>query len=262
MKTSIKIKKFWHSDIASDGGAGLLWKEIAPAQREATVQFNGSDADISNYKNVLGNTLESAIVKGDKTLNFQFADLTPEEIAEFVGGSVTSDSDSEGYEAPENENQSIEKSLMFLTDKNVLFIIPRASVDAYPIVNDDDLHYYQVNTTVLKPTKSGIGSYKYNVLTAAGAAKTDITSFDILDENGDTVLTGAATINTVAHTVTAEVENGTGLVALAPVIGVDLGAGITPNSGVTKDFTAAVEYTVEAADGTTQVWTITVTEAA
>jgi len=254
MKTSIKIKKFWWADVAADGGVGTNWNEIQIGQREASVQFNGSDADTSNYKNVLGSILESATTKGDKTLNFQFADLTPAVIAEFCGGTVTTDSNSVKYEAPENENQAVEKSLRFLTEKNVLYTIPRASLDAYPIVNDDDLHYYQVNSIVLKPTKTGVASYSYDVLLLPDA--NDILTF-VLDSE-----TGAATITAGTHTVAIEVVNGTVVTALQPVIGVSLGASITPISGAAQDFTSPVVYAVESANGDSQNWTVTVTVAA
>lgn len=259
IKTSIKIKKFWYSDVAADGGVGVDWKEAQVAQREATVQFNGSDADVTNYKNVLGNILESATLKGDMTMNFQLADLTPEVIADFAGGTVTEDADSILYEAPENENQGIEKSIKFLTDNNILYILPRISFDAYPIVNDDDLHYYQCNGTRLLPEKTGEPIMSYHVLKLVSA--NDITSFDILVA-GSSVLTGAATINAGTHTVTAEVANGTGLTALSPSIVASLGASLDPASGDVTDFTTAVNYEVEAADGTKQIWAITVTEAA
>lgn len=259
MKTSIKIKKFWYADVASDGGVGSNWKEVQIGQREATVQFNGSDADTTNYKNVLGAILESSTLKGDKTMNFQLADLTPDVIADFTGGIVTEDSDSIRYDAPENENVGIEKSIKFLTDNNILFEMARVSFDGYPIVNDDDLHYYQMNSVVLLPSKTGVTSYAYDVLKLPDA--NDITSFDIL-VSGVTVLTGAATITAGTHTVVAEVVNGTGLTDLAPTFGVSLGASLDPASGVSQDFTSAVTYSVESANGTSQDWTVTVTEAA
>lgn len=254
-KTSIKIKKFWYSELASDGDVGNNWKEIQLGQREATVQFNGSDADTSIYKNVVGGTLESSSVKGDKTMNFQLADLSPEIVAVFCGGSVTSTSDYDMYEAPENENQSVELSIRFLTDKNLLYEMPRASLDAYPIINDDDLHYYQINSTILTPTKTGVRIYKYYNLTDAAIVKNDILSFELAEQ------TGAANIDSGAHTVAITVANGTDVTGLEPIVGVDLGASVTPNSGVATDFTSPVTYTVMAADGTEQDWTVTVTVA-
>lgn len=259
IKTSIKVKKAWWADIASDGGLGTNWNEFQIGTREATFQFNGSDADVTNYKNVLGSILESSTLKGDKTVNFQLADLTPAVIAEFTGGTVTDDSTSTRFEAPENENVGIEKSVRFLTDNNILVELPRVSFDVYPIMNDDDLHYFQMNGTILLPEKSGVKSFAYDLLKLPD--DNDILSFDIL-VSGVSVLTGAATINSSLHTVTAEVTNGTGLTALAPTIGVSLGASIDPPSGDTENFTAAVDYDVESANGVTQTWEITVTEAA
>jgi hypothetical protein len=251
MKTSIKVKKFWFSDVATDGGVGTNWKEIQVGLREATVQFNGSDADTTNYKNVLGSILESSMSKGDKTMNLQIADLTPAIIAEFTGGVVTSSVDSDKYEAPENENQAIEKSIRFLSDKNVLYTIPRVSFDGYPIMNDDDLHYYQMNGVVLKPEKAGLGSYSYDILKLVDA--NNIVSFSI------PLQTGSSTINTSAHTVAVTMPALTVVTALVPTIGVSLGASVSPESGEPENFTAPVVYTVEAANGDTQNWTVTVT---
>jgi|FLOH01.1.fsa_nt_gi dihydroneopterin aldolase len=80
--------------------------------------------------------------------------------------------------------------------------------------------------------------------------------------------TGAATINTTAHTVAIEVANGTVVTALvATFIGSGLATiavGATPQvSGTTaNDFTSPVVYAITAADGTTaQNWTVTVTVA-
>ena len=73
--------------------------------------------------------------------------------------------------------------------------------------------------------------------------------------------TGAATINGVNHTVSIEVANGTDVTTLAPTITVSKYATISPASGATTDFTNPVDYTVTAQDGTTQLYTVTVTVA-
>lgn len=253
IKTSIKIKKFWYADVASDGGAGSNWNEIQIALREASVQFQGSDADTTNYKSVLGAVLESSIQKGDKTMNFQLADLTPSVIADFTGGTVTDDVNSTAYACPENENQSIEKSIKFLTNKNVLVILPRVTFDGYPIMNDDDLHYYQLNGVVLKPEKVSERSYYIHHLKLPSAAV--ILSFVLSAQ------TGAATINAGAKTVAITVASGTVVTALTPTVTASIGASISPASGAAINFTSPVVYTVEAADGTSVDWTVTVTVA-
>lgn len=252
MKTSIKVKKFWYSELSADGGIGVDWIEAQLGQRESSVQFTGSDADINNFKNVLGSTLESAITKGDKTMNFQLADLTPEVIAAFTGGTVTSDAAADSYDAPENENQVVEKSIKFLSDKNVLFRMTRVSFDGFPSIVDDDLHFYQMNSVVLLPEKAGETSYGYDVLLQPDA--NDITAFSFVEQDAPAVITGTPTF-----TVAIDVDNGTDPSALVPTILASLGASIDPPGGEANDFTSAVEYSIESANGVSQIWTVTVT---
>lgn len=253
IKTSIKIKKLWWADVASDGGIGTNWQEIQIGARESTAQLNGSDADVSDYKNIGGSILESDTKKGAITINFQLADLTPAVIAEFTGGTVSTTSEAVSMEAPINQNQVVEKSIKILTGNNVVWRFPRVSFDGYPMVNDDDLHYYDIKGKALQPSKTSLSVYGYDVLLTPSAKL--ITSFVLAAQ------TGAATITEGTHTVAITVANGTAVTALEPVIGVSIGASITPNSGSAQSFASPVVYTVEAADGTTQTWTVTVTVA-
>jgi Fe-S cluster assembly iron-binding protein IscA len=66
-------------------------------------------------------------------------------------------------------------------------------------------------------------------------------------------------INETAHTVALTLPAGTVVTALAPVITLSDKAAVVPASGAAQDFTNPVEYTVTAEDGTTQVYTVTVT---
>jgi len=87
--------------------------------------------------------------------------------------------------------------------------------------------------------------------------ETDITGFSFAEQFAP------ATINATAHTVNIQVVHGTSLTSLSPVITLSEGATINPASGVARDFTNPVTYTVTAEDvAYTQVWTVTVTEAA
>jgi len=84
--------------------------------------------------------------------------------------------------------------------------------------------------------------------------ETDITAFTLAQE------TGPATIDPLGHSVTVQVSFGTDLAFLTPNIAVSPGATIDPQSGISRDFTASVSYTVTAEDGiTVQAWTVTVT---
>ncbi len=78
-------------------------------------------------------------------------------------------------------------------------------------------------------------------------------SFSSLSVNGS--------INNTTHTVTATVPFGTNVTALVPTITVSTNATINPASGVAQNFSSGVNYTVTAQDGTTQVYTVTVTVA-
>lgn len=68
-------------------------------------------------------------------------------------------------------------------------------------------------------------------------------------------------INTVIdelnHTITVTVPEGTDITALTPTFTIT-GVGVTPVSGIAQDFTQPVVYTVTAADGSTQTYTVAV----
>lgn len=70
--------------------------------------------------------------------------------------------------------------------------------------------------------------------------------------------TGPAVIDTVNHTVQSQVMQGTSLTTLTPAITVSPGAAINPGSGVTRNFTSPVTYTVTSESGIPQLWTVTV----
>lgn len=67
------------------------------------------------------------------------------------------------------------------------------------------------------------------------------------------------TINETNHMITVIVPNGTVVTALKPKI-IHTGTSIEPESGVSKNFSSPVTYTVKATDASTQVYTITVTQ--
>lgn len=84
-----------------------------------------------------------------------------------------------------------------------------------------------------------------------------IESFSFLSLDPD--VTG--TINESSHTVTLTVPYGTNLTSLTPTIGY-VGGTLSPTSGSAQNFSSPRTYTVTAADGTTQNYTVTVETAA
>ena len=86
---------------------------------------------------------------------------------------------------------------------------------------------------------------------------TDIVGFSFTSQ------TGAATINSTNHTVAIEVAYTADVSNLTPTITLSYGATVIPLSGVARNFTNPVPYTVTAEDGVTfQEWTVTVTQEA
>ncbi len=92
--------------------------------------------------------------------------------------------------------------------------------------------------------------YTVTVNVAPNTAK-EITSFEFTDS----AVTGI--INLTTKTVTITVPYGTDRTALVPTIG-HTGEKIEPDTGIAKDFTNPVTYTVTAADSTTQEYEVTV----
>jgi cysteine-rich repeat protein len=93
-------------------------------------------------------------------------------------------------------------------------------------------------------------SYRVEVLVAAESAK-EILSFSIDD----------VPANIAGSEITITVPYGSDLSMLAPVIG-SSGASVSPASGQLNDFSSPQRYTVTAADGSTQAYSVTVKVAA
>ncbi|MFC4598798.1 S-layer homology domain-containing protein, partial [Cohnella hongkongensis] len=97
-------------------------------------------------------------------------------------------------------------------------------------------------------------NYTVTVNVAANPAKA-ITAFSFASP----AVTG--TVNEANHTIAISVPYGTDVTSLTPTI-THTGASISPTSGTAQNFTNPVTYTVTAADGSTQNYTVTVNVAA
>ena len=87
------------------------------------------------------------------------------------------------------------------------------------------------------------------------SSENDIVDFVIPEQTGAAVIMGDPD-----YTVEIEVVWNADIANLTPTIVVSPLATISPESGVTQDFTNPVVYTVTAEDGTEQEWTVTVTQ--
>lgn len=104
-------------------------------------------------------------------------------------------------------------------------------------------------------TASNTGSPSYSSQTQS--SEKAITSF---------VFTGLTppvngVIDENTHSIDLMVPKGTDMTNLAPAVTVSDSATVYPASGTPQDFTAPVTYTVTAQDGSSQDYTVTVTEA-
>lgn len=107
----------------------------------------------------------------------------------------------------------------------------------------------------LTPTLNNVGNTA-GILVATSSTKT-------MDSFTFAGLTPSVTgiIDEAAKTISVTVPHGTDVTALVPTIVHD-GTGVVPASGVARDFTNSVTYTVKAQDNSTAVYTVTVTVAA
>lgn len=246
----VDYKKVLISEVAPDGGLGTDWRKIQGFVRQGTASLVGSDAAITSHKNVLGGIIKSSIVKGDVNFNFQCADISAENRAYLMGGTVEVTAEGTQWKAPSG-NQTIKRSVMLVGTDNTIDYAVNLNIDAFIARADDDLAFIQVNGLVEESTKEGTEAHgSWEDIDADANA---ITSFSLPEESAP------ATITPASHTVAIEVANGTSLVALVPSIGVSLGADVSPYGGEPIDFTNPVVFKVASANGDEQEWTVTVT---
>ncbi|MFC5407120.1 S-layer homology domain-containing protein [Cohnella soli] len=112
---------------------------------------------------------------------------------------------------------------------------------------------------VIVTAQDGTTKTTYTVTVDANSAKA-ITTFSLASQ------TGAAAIDSAAHSIAIEVAHGTNLGSLIATFALSTGATakvgtVDQTSGTTaNDFRSPVTYTVKAENGSTQDWVVTVTE--
>jgi endonuclease I/endonuclease/exonuclease/phosphatase family metal-dependent hydrolase len=105
-----------------------------------------------------------------------------------------------------------------------------------------------VNYTVTAQDGTTTKTYTVNVTFAAPSSEKDILTFVINSANG--VISGTD--------ITVTLPTGTSITSLTPTITVSDFASVSPNSGVSQNFTNDVTYTVTAQDASTKEYTVSV----
>jgi hypothetical protein len=110
------------------------------------------------------------------------------------------------------------------------------------------------------------GPVLYTVTAADGTTKVYTVNVGVVNGNGTKLITsfkingvsGSITNGANSSTITLTLPAGTDLSAQTPFIVIN-GSSLSPPSGVPQDFRTPFQYTVTAADGSTRVYTVTVT---
>ena len=154
-----------------------------------------------------------------------------------------------------NSNHTIDVEVAYTTDLTSLIptitVSENATIDPLSGVERD----FSSSVTYTVTAEDGTTQDWTVTVTEAPSNETDILTFVLAEQTGD------ATIDSDNHTVDIEVAYQTDLTSLTPTITISANALISPESGISQDFSSSVTYTVTAEDGSTQDWTVTVTEA-
>ena len=115
-------------------------------------------------------------------------------------------------------------------------------------------HLLKIRTAFLLAVLLGLGVTACKEDDPVLSSAAEITSFVFND------LTPPLTATITGTNITATVAYDQNITALTPTIVVSDKASVQPAGGVARDFSAPVTYTVTAEDGTTRVYTVTVTQ--
>lgn len=120
------------------------------------------------------------------------------------------------------------------------------------------------NPVIYTVTAEDESTSNYTItVTVPNSDEKEITSFVFLaEENGVLSADVTGTIDETNKTIIAELPYNTALTALVPTLTISFGAKVNPKDKVVGDFTNDKVYTVTAVDGTTEEYTISVTNAA
>ena len=251
----------------------LLMKTIYFAQQLKQDDYPGKETQWSN----LQAAIEAALEASENTA------LTAEQVIE-EAAKLQSAIDALTVVAPSRtEAPTFERATATFPAESdsVLFTLTGTPVDAYTVYADaedgealtdpvvsaegniltltftvkpevETVYHVSATETAAGKTESLRTAVTVKPYEAPASSEKDIVSFTIPSQVGESV------IDQDAHTVVVTMPEGTDVTALVPEITVSAGASVSPASGVAQDFTNSVAYTVTAENGTTQVYTATV----
>jgi uncharacterized protein (DUF1778 family) len=246
---------------------------VSPAALVATFTTNGAQVSIGSTPQVSGTTANNfsqplvytvTAVNGahkDYTVTVTVAASSTKDITSFVvsGGSAAVISSAGGTTGTISLTVPAGTSLTNLApviQTNGVSVSP-ASGTARDFSNSSAVPLTYTVTAADTSTKV----YSVTITQAAAASSTkDITSFVVSGGSAAVISSAGGTTGTISLTVPA----GTSLTNLAPVIQTN-GVSVSPASGTARDFSNSsavpLTYTVTAADNSTKVYSVTITQA-
>lgn len=275
--------KTWKTGTGNVTGAKLsykVWKtsEAEPAEyTDRNVGFTSNDGDgnqtwssfgteidvtsglaIGNYSikilfSITGEGYPGTVQDGPFTAVFEIPPSQEANILTFTFPQQTGDATINVNDRRVDIQVAYGTSLTSLTP--IITVSPFATISPLSNVAQNFSSPFEYTVTAQDGTTQKVWTIHVTVAAAPSSAK-EITGFTLTQQ------TGAAVINSGNATVTIEVAHGTDVTNLTPTITISPLASIDPASGVARNFSSPVTYTVTAEDITTKVWTVTVTIAA
>jgi subtilisin family serine protease len=151
-----------------------------------------------------------------------------------------------------NTNKTISLSVPFGT--NITSLVPNIEITGASVSPASGVAKNFTNpvTYTVTAQDSSTQNYTVTVTVEPDLSLKSITSFNF------TSLNAIGQIDHNSGTISITVPYATNISSLSPIISI-VGASLTPTSGVVQDFTNPVVYTVTAQDGSTKIYTVTVT---
>ncbi|TCO06080.1 DUF5018 domain-containing protein, partial [Natronoflexus pectinivorans] len=141
-------------------------------------------------------------------------------------------------------------------NENINALAPQIDVSPGAIVSPASGETQDFSSPIVYTVIASDNSVKeYTVTVVTLSSDSQITSFTIVDQIGETV------IDDESETISITMPFGTDLTNLTPVIEFSENATVDPQSGVAQDFSDPFAYTVTAEDETTKTYLVTVTNA-
>lgn len=162
-KIQYGLKSLKMGAIASDGGMGTSLTDLG-GTLEGSATLVTEDGETTSINTEESDTpVVQFSTPGETRVVFDVLDMSPENIARILGGTVSGSGDAAVYNAPTG-SVDIEQSLEIVTKNNFKWEFPRVKVTGKlsATLSKKDVYKVTVTCVVLKPNKTGVAPYTYS----------------------------------------------------------------------------------------------------